>query len=76
MNTPSQTVMFLKAGVAAVLHSYRLLSDLMFSSNKIIIVGDFKIYVDAENDSFSTAFNLLLDLSDPHTILMILSNLF
>uniref|UniRef100_A0A3Q0SN00 Amino acid transporter n=1 Tax=Amphilophus citrinellus TaxID=61819 RepID=A0A3Q0SN00_AMPCI len=37
------------------------LSDLVLSSDKIIIVGDFNNHVDAKNDSLNTAFNLLLD---------------
>ncbi|KAL3969371.1 PHD finger protein 20 [Sarotherodon galilaeus] len=37
------------------------LSDLVLSSDKIIIVGDFNIHVDAKNDSLNMAFNLLLD---------------
>ena len=37
------------------------LSDLVLSSDKIIIVGDFNIHVDAKNDSLNIAFNLLLD---------------
>ena len=38
------------------------LFDLVFSLDKIIIVGDFNIYVDVKNDSFNIVFNLLLDL--------------
>uniref|UniRef100_A0A3P9AYQ0 HD domain-containing protein n=1 Tax=Maylandia zebra TaxID=106582 RepID=A0A3P9AYQ0_9CICH len=37
------------------------ISDLVLSSDKIIIVGDFNIHVDAKNDSLNMAFNLLLD---------------
>ena len=37
------------------------LSYLVLSSDKIIIVSDFNIHVDAKNDSRHTAFNLLLD---------------
>uniref|UniRef100_A0A669EKP4 Reverse transcriptase domain-containing protein n=1 Tax=Oreochromis niloticus TaxID=8128 RepID=A0A669EKP4_ORENI len=37
------------------------LSDLVLSSDKIIIVGEFNIHVDAKNDSLNIAFNLLLD---------------
>ena len=37
------------------------LSDLVLSSDKIIIVGDFNIHVDVESDSLSIAFMSLLD---------------
>lgn len=37
------------------------LSDLVLSSDKIIIVGDFNIHVDVDNDSLSMAFKSLLD---------------
>lgn len=38
-----------------------VLFDLVLSSDKIIIVCDFNIHLDAENDSLNSAFNLLLD---------------
>ena len=37
------------------------LSDLVLKTDKIIIVGDFNIHVDVENDSLSAAFTSLLD---------------
>jgi hypothetical protein len=37
------------------------LSTLVLKTDKVIIVGDFNIHVDVENDSFSTAFISLLD---------------
>lgn len=38
-----------------------VLFDLVLSSDKIIIVCDFNIHLDADNDSLNSAFNLLLD---------------
>ncbi|XP_054869434.1 uncharacterized protein LOC129349621 [Amphiprion ocellaris] len=37
------------------------LSDLVLSSDKVIIVGDFNIHVDVDSDSLTTAFNSILD---------------
>ncbi|XP_051806672.1 uncharacterized protein LOC127534728 [Acanthochromis polyacanthus] len=37
------------------------LSELVLSSDKVIIVGDFNIHVDIDSDSLTTAFNSLLD---------------
>ena len=37
------------------------LSDLVLSSDKVIIVGDFNIHVDVNSDSLTTAFNSILD---------------
>ena len=37
------------------------LADLVLSSDKVIIVGDFNIHVDDENDSLNSAFSALLD---------------
>uniref|UniRef100_A0A3Q3MS83 Reverse transcriptase domain-containing protein n=1 Tax=Mastacembelus armatus TaxID=205130 RepID=A0A3Q3MS83_9TELE len=37
------------------------LSDLVLRSDKVIIVGDFNIHVDVENNSLSIAFNSILD---------------
>lgn len=37
------------------------LSNLEINSDKVIIVGDFNIHVDVENDGLATAFKSLLD---------------
>ena len=39
----------------------RLLSQLVLSTDKIIVVGDFNIHVDVENDSLNIDFNAILD---------------
>lgn len=44
-----------------VLEFAEFLSCLVLQSDKLIIVGDFNIHVDADNDRLSTAFLSLLD---------------
>ena len=54
--------------VAAVLNFYvnsqsffYFLSNLVLSTDKVIVVGDFNIHVDVDNNSFSVAFISLID---------------
>lgn len=42
-------------------HFSDFLSDLVLSSDKVLIVGDFNIHVDVDSDGLTTAFNSTLD---------------
>ena len=39
----------------------QFLSQLVLSTDKVIVVGDFNIHVDVENDSLNINFNSILD---------------
>ncbi|XP_055361200.1 uncharacterized protein LOC129603535 [Betta splendens] len=40
---------------------FEFLSDLVLSTDKVIVVGDFNIHVDVDSNCLSTAFNTLID---------------